>query len=67
MLAAVFRSALVTILAAGLVGGCALRPVTMTNATPLAPRVLTGWRTRPPGDPPFDSTTCAAKYSSILW
>jgi len=53
MLAAVFRCALITILFTAFVGGCALRPVTMTNATPLAPRVLTGWRTRPPGAPPF--------------
>jgi dienelactone hydrolase len=53
MLAAVFRSVLMTLFVGALVGGCALRPVTFANATPLAPRVLPAWRTRPPGAPPF--------------
>jgi dienelactone hydrolase len=52
MLAAVLRSALAALLAV-LVGGCALRPIAFASATPDAADVLTGWRTRPPGTPPF--------------
>ncbi len=53
MLAAVLRSPLAVLLAAAVVGGCALRPVTFASATSQAPGVVTGWRTRPAGAPPF--------------
>jgi dienelactone hydrolase len=53
MLAAVLRSALAALLAGGLVAGCALRPVTFPNATPITPQVVTAWRTRPAGGGPF--------------
>jgi len=53
MLAAVLRQALTAIIAAAVVGGCALRPVTFASATPQAPYGIAAWRTRPAGVPPF--------------
>ena len=53
-LAARASAALLAALASAiLLAGCALTPVTFPTANPDSPLVLTGWRTRPAGAPPF--------------
>ena len=47
------RVVVATLLAAVLLGGCALRPASFHNATPLAPRFVPAWRTQPAGAGPF--------------
>jgi dienelactone hydrolase len=53
MLGAMGRSCLAPVLVAALVGGCVLRPVTFPGATPSMPQVVTAWRSKPAGRPPF--------------
>ena len=53
MLGPMCRAVVASLVAAVLVGGCALRPVTFPNATPRAPLDVPAWRTRPTGPGPF--------------
>ena len=45
--------AVAALAAAALVSGCAVWPVTFSNATPRAPRLVPAWQTRPAGPGPL--------------